>query len=77
MIRQLQQDPFHLLRKRTAHQQQHQGAVVVGGSGAVLEETRQKLLAQKRVAQAQRFVPPGIRPTIGTFLFSAYGRLTL
>ncbi|KAL5109309.1 hypothetical protein TcWFU_008187 [Taenia crassiceps] len=64
LIRQLQQDPFHLLRKRAAHQQQHQGVVVVGGSGAVSEETRQKLLAQKRVAQAQRFVPPGIRPTI-------------
>ncbi|KAL5966433.1 hypothetical protein TSMEX_005808 [Taenia solium] len=64
LIRQLQQDPFHLLRKRTTHQQQHQGVVVIGGSGTVSEETRQKLLAQKRVAQAQRFVPPGIRPTI-------------
>nr|CDS20165.1 ras guanine nucleotide exchange factor [Echinococcus granulosus] len=63
-IRQLQQDPFHLLQKRTAQQQQHQGVVVVGSSGAVSEEAPQKLLAQKRVAQAQRFVPPGIRPTI-------------
>ncbi|VDM34393.1 unnamed protein product [Hydatigera taeniaeformis] len=68
LIRQLQQDPFHLLRKRAAQQQQqqHQGVVVVGGSGSVSEETRQKLLAQKRVAPAQRFVPPGIRPTIAT-----------
>ncbi|EUB63393.1 Ras guanine nucleotide exchange factor [Echinococcus granulosus] len=65
-IRQLQQDPFHLLQKRTAQQQQHQGVVVVGSSGAVSEEAPQKLLAQKRVAQAQRFVPPGIRPTIAT-----------
>ena len=73
LLRQIQQDPLHLLRKRAAQQQppQHQDGVVisgVGGAGTVSEETRQKLLAQKGGPQNQRSIPPGLRPVIGTLL---------
>ncbi|VDD79822.1 unnamed protein product [Mesocestoides corti] len=68
LIRQLQQDPFHLLKKGISQQQrqQQQQQQGVGGNGGVSEETRQKLVGQKRTIQPQRLMPAGIRPAMAT-----------
>ncbi len=67
LIRNLQKDPTALLHSRPQQQQQQQHAQ---GSGAVSEEIRQKLIAQKRMpmgVQGQHMMG-GIRPGMGKYI---------